>query len=148
MARNNPFGLVILAHLAALERFPDDRAKLSRKLYLTAQLYEHGWSKSQVVHLFRFIDWLIRLPEAIDIEYAEEIKRIEGKNKMQYITSVERVGIQKGELSILERQIQRKFHTLPENYRQRLAQANSAVLLDMAERVLEADSLEALFDEE
>jgi len=42
------------------------------------------------------MDWLMKLPEGLDQQLWREIETIEENDKMQYITSVERMGIAKG----------------------------------------------------
>ena len=46
--------------------------------------------------MFKFIDWVIRLNDAEEIRFWDEIKTLEEVNKMPYITSVERIGMEKG----------------------------------------------------
>jgi len=73
---------------------------------------------------------------------------------MPYVTSAERFGIEKGRLegkregeaNILLRQISRKFGPGVLNaYRDRIEQADTDTLLDWAERVLTADSIDEVF---
>jgi Domain of unknown function (DUF4351) len=67
------------------------------KLRLIRQLYESGYNKIDVVNLFRFIDWLLKLPKALDREFWQELKTYEEERKMPYITSVERIGYERGQ---------------------------------------------------
>jgi len=62
-----------------------------------------------------------------------------------YVTSVERQGIQKGEATILRRQLQHRFGPLPDWVTQRLAQALPEQMQAWAEHLLDADTLEAVF---
>ncbi|PXX97652.1 DUF4351 domain-containing protein [Halomonas sp. LBP4] len=70
---------------------------------------------------------------------------------MPYVTSAERFGIEKGrqegELLLLTRQITLKFGELPDWARERLEGATTDQLEAWAERILSADSLEALLNE-
>lgn len=67
-----------------------------------------------------------------------------------YITSIERLGIkrgiQQGEVSLLQRMLTRRFGPLPDWAVQRLQEAVPAQLEEWGERLLDADSLEAVFD--
>ena len=94
----NPFAVVILAQLEALALTKKNQAEanLASKLKLTRLLYEKGWGREAICHLFRFIDWLIQLPEDLVINYEEEIERLEGEKKVAYVTSIERLGVQRG----------------------------------------------------
>ena len=46
--------------------------------------------------LYRFIDWLLVLPEEINRRFHEEIIRYEEEKRMPYITTAERIGMEKG----------------------------------------------------
>jgi hypothetical protein len=65
---------------------------------------------------------------------------------MPYITSIERMGIEKGlqqgEVIVLKRQLTRRFGPLPAWAEQRLEQASPLELEGWAELVLEAQRLE------
>jgi hypothetical protein len=59
-------------------------------------LYERHWDKQRVINLFNVIDWLMQLPEVLNNKVWQELETIEEREKMQYVTSVERIGIAKG----------------------------------------------------
>src|SRR5262249_29004474 len=61
----NPFAKVVLAHLKALETRRDPETRRSWKFRLVRGLYERGFSAEDVRQLFRFIDWLMELPEQV-----------------------------------------------------------------------------------
>ena len=69
----NPFAVVVLAHLKALEtrRSPADRQ--AWKVRLVKGLYERGMDPEDVRQLFRFIDWVMELPEPLEELFWEEI---------------------------------------------------------------------------
>src|SRR5688572_8734783 len=58
----NPFALLVLAHLKREEAGGDDARKFSTKKELVRLLHERGWRRTDIMHLFKFIDWLVRLP--------------------------------------------------------------------------------------
>ena len=43
-----------------------------------------------------FIDWLLMLQAALDQEFWHELRQFEEEKRMPYVTSVERLGMQKG----------------------------------------------------
>ncbi|ACJ18947.1 DUF4351 domain-containing protein [Coxiella burnetii] len=149
----NPFASVILSYLAAtkVKRAPE-AIRLQTKLSLTKRLYRKGYTKAQIIRLYIFIDWLIHLPKAFEIEYRETVYQWE-ENNMAYISSIERFGIQKGlqqgrqegEYALLLRQLQRKFHGVPADYRQKLEKADVETLLKWGERLIDASTLEEVF---
>lgn len=93
---SNPFATVVMAHLKAQETRQDELERRTWKLFLTRRLYDRGYGREDVVHLFRFIDWMMRLPEELEEGFWQEVRQYEEVKHMPYITSVERMGIKKG----------------------------------------------------
>lgn len=93
---HNPFAVVVMAHLKALEtkRYPQSR--LRWKIELVKNLYTRGWSRANVWELFRFLDWVLALPERYELAFEQAVKELEETDKMRYVTSIERRAIQKG----------------------------------------------------
>ncbi|MCI5150330.1 MAG: transposase, partial [Candidatus Electrothrix sp. MAN1_4] len=93
----NPFAVVVMAHLKAQElNLGEGEERKQWKLRLIRLLYERGFERKNVLQLFRFIDWLLMLPPELEKIFTEEVHKIEEEKNMEYITSVERVGIEKG----------------------------------------------------
>ncbi len=92
----NPFGLFVLAYLREVEAGRDVRKKLFWKVTLVKMLYERGYSKEEVLRFYRFIDWMIELPEELTREFHEEIRKYEEVRGMEYITTAEKIGMEKG----------------------------------------------------
>ncbi len=73
---------------------------------------------------------------------------------MQYITSFERLakeegvqkGLQQGQVELLIRQLTHRFGPLPDEVRPRLERATPAEIATLADHILEADSLDQVFD--
>ncbi len=95
-ASRNPFAVVVMAHLKTLATHGDAPARLCWKLNLIRSLYNGGYSKSDILELFRIIDWLMALPEDLTYSFAEALERFEEERQMPYVTSIERHGIEKG----------------------------------------------------
>ena len=93
---DNPFAVVAQAQLIARQTRGDAHGRLQRKLEITKRLYERGLSEKQIIGLFRFIDWVLTLPLELDEEYERKLSEYEEEKKMQYVTSIERIGIEKG----------------------------------------------------
>ena len=92
----NPFAVVVQAHLIALETRDDETGRLQQKLSLTKQLYKRGFSKETIIWLYRFLDWVLMLSPPLALEYKDKLIEFEEEQKMQYVTSIERIGIAKG----------------------------------------------------
>lgn len=52
-----------------------------------------GWL---YIDLYRFIDWLMRLPEDLEQTCFQEIRAFEEEQRMPYITIAERIGEERG----------------------------------------------------
>jgi hypothetical protein len=95
------FACVIYSQLKAIEnKFKPDQERKHIKFILTKRLYYKGFNKEQIINLYRFIDWLIGLPEHFEIEYDNEIDK--EPNIMVYISSRERREREKERLTGLE----------------------------------------------
>lgn len=97
----NPFAIVVMAHLKALETRKDHSLRKQWKTELTKLLYEKGYSETGVLNLYRFIDWVLTLPEAFEKIFFEDLKQYEKEKKMPYITSAERIGRKEGRNTFL-----------------------------------------------
>ncbi len=95
-ASSNPFATVVMAHLKAQETRADRSRRLEWKLAITRRLYEQGYERQDVLNLFQFIDWVMSLPEELEQQFWREVRNLEEDLRMPYITSVERIGIEKG----------------------------------------------------
>ena len=89
-------GLLILAQLDEL-KFRRKPAELrQRKFGLIKQLYTAGHSKEDVQAIYELIDWMITLPDLEESRLMAEVEAYEAEQTMPYITSAERIGIEKG----------------------------------------------------
>lgn len=95
-ASDNPFAIVVMAHLKTQDTRHDEQGRNRWKLYLVRRLYERGYRKEDVINLFRFIDWIMGLSEEMEESFWAEMRQYEEDKKMEYVTSVERIGIKKG----------------------------------------------------
>ena len=107
--------------------------------------------------MFKVIDWLMTLPVWLETEIWQEIETIEEHKNMQYITSVERIAIAKGrvegivkgriegESKLLKRQLERRFGALPAWAIELLSNASESALEAWGEAVLNAPTLDAVF---
>jgi hypothetical protein len=154
-ASDNVFATVVLAHLATQATRNDPRARFDRKLKLTRRLYERGMPRQTIIDIYRFLDWLMRLPEDLELQYSDAIHQIEEQQKMPYLSFVERRGLERGEeigeqrgvRRVVRGLLERRFAPLPEDVVARLEQADVDQLMAWSERVAEAPSLEAVFAE-
>ena len=98
-----------------------------------------------------FIDWLMRLPEEMEESFWAEMRQYEEGKKMEYVTSVERIGIKKGiQQGILQSTreavidiLELRFEVVPESIVNRLNEINDPSILKILHRkAVKANSLE------
>ncbi len=172
-ASDNVFAIVVMAHLKTRATRDDPESRLRWKMRLMRRLYEGGYERQDVIELFRFIDWLLQLPPELATRFNDELEALEMEKQMRYVTSIERMGREKGlvqglergleqgleqgrkqgrqqgflqgEASVLKRLLKRRFERLPGWVEQRLDRASRDELESWTDRVIEARALEDVF---
>jgi len=86
----NPFAIVVVAHLKAQETRSNRLERKRWKLILVRRLYEQNYSRTEVINLFHFIDWVMSLPEELEQEFWQAVQELEKERSMPYVTSVQR----------------------------------------------------------
>jgi hypothetical protein len=86
-------------------------------------LHESGYNKTDVLNIFNFVDWVLGLPKPLETEFWRELQAYEEGRKVPYITSVERIGYERGieeesqrlrgrEQALILRQLNRKVGSI------------------------------------
>jgi hypothetical protein len=117
----NPFAVVVMAHLKTKETRDDAINRKEWKFRLTRGLYERGYQKQDIMNLFRFIDWLLDLPDDLKRAFRDELTAYERENQMPYVTSIERMGIERGIEQGIERGIEQGIERGKDEQRQAIA---------------------------
>ena len=147
----NPFALVTAAHRRTRQTRHDPEARYQAKRTLVRLLYQHGWDRQRILDLFAVLDWMMRLPDSLEHKLWQDIEVIEGESKMPYVTSVERLatqrGEQRGETNVIERLLAKRFGPLSAETRDRLKAAPLEQLDQWAENLLDAATVEEVFQE-
>ena len=154
----NPFGLIVLAQLAALKTRKNPNARCTVKSSLTRKLYERGLERDAIINLYKFLDWVLTLPEALEIRYNDYVHQLEEERSVAYITTAERIGMKKGyeqgmekgldfEKILLNRLLTRRFGNLSSSTIHKLKQANHDTLLLWSDKVFDAEKIEDIFSE-
>ena len=153
-ASPNPFATVVMAHLKAQETRQDPAARQGWKLWLTRRLYKLGYDRQRVLDLFGFIDWVLQLPEPQALDFWRQVQEIEEEKRMQYITSVERIGIQQGlqqgreqgmqlgQAELLLRLLSARFTAVPPRLAERVRSVPSEQMPALLDVALTAASLD------
>ena len=156
LVSENAFGLITAAHILTRQTRKENQERYEAKLRLVRILYQRHWDKQRVIDLITVVDWLMTLPTWLETKVWQEIETIEESKKMQYITSIERIGIAKGitqgitkgESRILRRQLELRFGAIPAWVTEKLSSATEQDFEAWGEAVLTAPALEAVFNTE
>ena len=89
-SRNNPIAILILAHRRAQETRGRPGARKLSKLKLIRGLFEGGMRREDVQEMFRIINWMMDLPEKLELELRHDIEKIEKEKKVTYLSSMDR----------------------------------------------------------
>ncbi|OFA07806.1 transposase [Duganella phyllosphaerae] len=101
--QDNPFALVSAAHLLAQNTRNDAHRRRIAKWRLTKMLYERDWDRQRIIDLYRVMDWIMRLPPALEQRLRTGIVQFERRSDMTYLSSIERIGMEIGEREGLKR---------------------------------------------
>ncbi len=95
-ASDNPFAAVVMAHLKTQQtrRLPEQRARW--KLHVARLLFRRWWDRDDILELYRFLDGLMALPEALEIQHRATVTRELKEQGMPHLTYWERQGLEKG----------------------------------------------------
>ena len=147
-ASDNPFAVVVMTHLKVQETKKDKQSRKEWKLQLIRRLYEKGYNRDDIVNLFRFIDWMMVLPKGLDRSFWTELKTYEEARKVPYITSVERIGfergLEEGQKLVLQRQLIGKFGILSESLNSAVEELDSKAIESLSIALLNFSSIEDL----
>ncbi len=162
-ASRNPFAIVVMAHLKTKETKKDLPARKEWKFRLTRMLYEQEYERQDILNLFRFLDWILELPEGLKQEFKSDLKRYEQEKQMPYITSmtsgrsqtIERMGIAEGlqqglqqeqerQRSLVSRLLTRRVGVVPEALVKQVEQLTIPQLEALTEALLDFTQLDDL----
>ncbi|MDN5843771.1 MAG: DUF4351 domain-containing protein [Alcaligenaceae bacterium] len=170
-ARTNPFSVIVMAQLMAQETHGKGMQRLASKTQVAGLLYKYQYPEAHIQALLRLVDWMMKLPAALEPLFTRAMSKIEKEHKMAFVTSFERVGIRKGleqgmqkgeikgriegklegklegEADLLLRLLARKFGLVPKASQQRIQSATSAQLETWSLNILDAGTLEDVFSE-
>jgi len=131
-ADDNPFSVVVMAHLQTQRTQQQPVERYVAKLKLAQMLYRRGYSRRDVLELFRFIDWILTLPSELEQQFRVELAQFEAEVKMEYVTSVERLARQEGIREMLLDVLETRFGIIPEG------------ILTQIEKIEDTDMLKTL----
>jgi hypothetical protein len=105
----NPFAMVVLAHLKAMETRRSPAERHVWKVRLIKGLYGRGMGSEDVRRLIDFIDWVMELPEPLEQAFEQELHAFQQEKKMPFVNFIERRALEKGRLDGLESLLRARF---------------------------------------
>ncbi|WP_179048557.1 hypothetical protein [Nostoc sp. TCL26-01] len=148
-----------MAHLRTKATNQNPESRLHWKLRLVRMLFEKGYNREEIIGLFRFIDWIMSLPEELANNFKTELRTEEEAGRMRYVTSIERLAKQEGREegrvetareSIIE-VLEVRFREIPNPILEKINGINDVsllrVLLRQAIAIPSLDAFSALIDE-
>ena len=93
---DSPFAIVTRVQLAKMKSERDADKRYSFRMELTKELYLRNYSKEQVIRLYRFIDYVLKLPKLKALQFKHELKLFEEGRRMPYVTSTEMIAREEG----------------------------------------------------
>ncbi|WP_373530818.1 DUF4351 domain-containing protein [Nostoc sp.] len=145
-ASDNPFATVVMAHLKTQQTGKKPGERKAWKFSLIRRLYELGLQEKDIRNLYRFIDWVMILPKALEAEFWQEFKQFEQEQTMSYITTGERIGYERGKQELVLRQLQKRVGELPQEFRERIQTLSLEELEALGEALLDFTAIEDLLN--
>ncbi len=93
---DNPFAVIILAHLRAMRTAHDPESRRRGKVGLIKHLYQR-WDREEIGRLIRLIDWLMQLPKDLELKVQEEMQSFDQEKQMSYVPFYLRAAQSEGE---------------------------------------------------
>jgi hypothetical protein len=151
---DNPFATVVMAHLKTQQTSKQPGERKNWKFSLIRRLYAQGLQEKDIRNLYRFIDWVMILPKALEAEFWQEFKQFEQERSMSYITTGERIGYERGKeegqlkqaQALVLRLLQRRVGDLPPQVREQIQSLSLEQLEALGEALLDFRSNADLFN--
>lgn len=111
-------------------------------------LYERGFQRQEIVNLYRFIDWIMILPETQAEQFWQDLKSFEEERKVTYVTTGKRIGYNRGiqegeqrgleqERSLIFRQLTRRIGSIAPHHETQIRSLPLTQLEDLGEAPLD-----------
>ncbi|MBD2529008.1 DUF4351 domain-containing protein [Nostoc flagelliforme FACHB-838] len=147
---DNPFATVVMAHLKTQQTRSSPEQRKIWKFSLIRRLYDLGLGEQDIRNLYRFIDWVMILPKALENQFWEEFKQFEQERTMRYVTTGERIGYergkQEGEQQLILRLLQRQVGELSLELQERIKSLSLNQLETLGEALLDFTAMEDLLN--
>jgi hypothetical protein len=132
------------AHLKALQTRRSPNARMKAKLELIRLLRERKETRRDVIDLMRFIDWELILPQNMEQELKETIRKENKEMGKPYISNWERMAMQETMRADIIKVAEIRFGSLPAEIREIInGISDSQILESLLEAAVKCESLDA-----
>jgi predicted transposase YdaD len=94
-ANENPFAVVVLTNIKAVETRNDPERRKAWKLRIVKGLLRRNWSKDWILQFFRFVDFMMTLPEELEEAFEAELIQMKEDQNVEYVSRFERRAMEK-----------------------------------------------------
>ncbi len=144
--RKNPFSLLVQAYLKTMETEGNDFLRYEWKKRFIGSLHDLGFNHQMLYNLFRFIEWIMELPEELENKLYLEIMEMKGEKDMSFMTIVEKKSIEKGRKEGLQQGIkQGRQQAIIVALEVKFNELNNEII-DLIKRVESLDDLDYLLE--
>ncbi len=147
-ASDNPFAVVVRAHLAAQAtkgKESQERRK-KQKLALMKMMYQRGYSEQEVIGLFRFIEWVMMLPPELEKAFKKDLIAYEDERNMPYISNLERESQKAGKVELVIKLLNRRAGKVSEETLAKIEELPIGQLDQLGEDLMDFTSSKDLTD--
>ncbi len=95
-ADDNPFALMVMAHLKTQATTSNMETRKQWKWTLVRFLLSRGYTREQVVNLFRFVDRMMTLPQELEQQFKAEVIRDREAKQMRFMSQIEEMAMEEG----------------------------------------------------
>jgi hypothetical protein len=146
---SNPFAAVVRIHLKGLETREAPEQRFYWKKELAKALYDAKYSRKEVLELFHFMDWMLKLPKELANQFDDYVKEYEENKKVEYVTHIERRALEKGQADgqakgqakMLIRLLEEKFGLVDKDTQTTIYRMDENRLVECAKRIFTAPTL-------
>jgi hypothetical protein len=135
-----------MAHLKTQQTSKKPGERKTWKFSLIRRLYELGFPEKDIRNLYRFVDWVMILPKALEAEFWQDFKNFEQERTMGYMTTGERIGYERGQQDIVLRLLQRRVGELSQEVKEQVQALSQEDLEALGEALLDFTAMADLLD--
>jgi hypothetical protein len=131
------FGMMVLAYLAVMETKENPQARYSSKLELTRLSLTKEYSRNTRADVIQMINWAIRLPEELELEYLAELCELM-LDKKECINGLKKFIRDEGYLEIYQEEYQKGYEEGKRNKKMAIARSmlDRNISLDWVKQIM------------